>query len=85
MKLSYPFFHADRIHTQRYSWAVKVISMPIIGSEQMFQALRTLKVPAQLVVYPEQDHLFTRPSYIHERLERYVAWFDKYLKSQKEK
>jgi dipeptidyl aminopeptidase/acylaminoacyl peptidase len=84
MKLSYPFFHADRIHTPTlFMGGQSDFNVPIIGSEQMFQALRTLKVPTQLVVYPEQNHLFTRPSYIHERLERYVAWFDKYLKSEK--
>jgi len=32
------------------------------------------------VIYPDQFHLFTRPSYIHDRLERYFAWYDKYLK-----
>ncbi|MEN6334032.1 MAG: prolyl oligopeptidase family serine peptidase, partial [Phycisphaerales bacterium] len=55
----------------------------IIGSEQMYQALRSLGVPTQLVVYPGQNHLLSRPSYIQERLERYVAWFDKYLKEAK--
>jgi dipeptidyl aminopeptidase/acylaminoacyl peptidase len=84
MKLSYPFFHADRIHTPTlFMGGQSDFNVPIIGSEQMFEALRTLKVPTQLVVYPEQHHLFTRPSYIHERLERYIAWFDKYLKSPK--
>jgi len=46
----------------------------------MFQALRTLGVPTQLVVYPGQFHLFTRPSYQYDRLQRYIAWYEKYLK-----
>jgi dipeptidyl aminopeptidase/acylaminoacyl peptidase len=84
IKLSYPFFHADRIHTPTlFMGGQNDFNVPIIGSEQMYQALRTLKIPTQLVVYPEQHHLFTRPSYIHERLERYVAWYDTYLKKQK--
>ena len=83
MKVSYPFFHTERIHTPTlFMGGEKDFNVPIIGSEQMYQALRTLGVPTQLVVYPGQYHLFTRPSYIHDRLERYVAWFDKYLKSQ---
>jgi dipeptidyl aminopeptidase/acylaminoacyl peptidase len=57
-------------------------NVPIAGGEQMYEALRKLGVTTQLVVYPEQYHLFTRPSYIHDRLQRYVAWFDRYLKSQ---
>jgi dipeptidyl aminopeptidase/acylaminoacyl peptidase len=84
VKVSYPFFHADRIHTPTlFMGGEKDFNVPITGSEQMYQALRTLGVPTQLVIYPGQYHLFTRPSYIHERLERYLAWFDKYLKSPK--
>jgi dipeptidyl aminopeptidase/acylaminoacyl peptidase len=80
IKVSYPFFHADRIHTPTlFMGGQNDFNVPIIGSEQMYQALRTLGVPTELVIYPEQFHLFTRPSYIHDRLERYVGWFDKYL------
>jgi dipeptidyl aminopeptidase/acylaminoacyl peptidase len=81
LRVSYPFFHADRIHTPTlFMGGQSDFNVPIIGGEQMFQALRTLGVPTELVVYPEQFHLFTRPSYIHDRLERYVAWYGKYLK-----
>ena len=57
-------------------------NVPIIGSEQMYQALRALGVPTELVIF-SQFHLFTRPSYIHDRLQRYVAWFDTYLRPEK--
>ena len=30
--------------------------------------------------YPGQAHGITMPSYARDRLARYVAWFDKYLK-----
>jgi dipeptidyl aminopeptidase/acylaminoacyl peptidase len=84
MKVSYPFFHADRIRTPTlFIGGEKDFNVPIIGSEQMYQALRTLGVPTELVIYPEQFHLLTRPSFIRERLERYLAWYDKYLKSPK--
>ena len=82
VKISYPFFHADRIHTPTlFMGGEKDFNVPIAGGEQMYQALRTLGVPTELVVYPGQFHLFTRPSYIHDRLERYVAWYGKYLKN----
>jgi dipeptidyl aminopeptidase/acylaminoacyl peptidase len=58
-------------------------NVPIAGSEQMYQALRTLGIPTQLVIYPGQNHLFSRPSYIHDRMLRFIAWFDRYLKPQK--
>jgi dipeptidyl aminopeptidase/acylaminoacyl peptidase len=84
IRISYPFFRADRIKTSTlFIGGEKDFNVPIIGSEQMYQALRTLGIPTQLVIYPGQYHLLTRPSYIHERLERYLAWFDKYLKSPK--
>ncbi len=84
MKVSYPFFHADRIHTPTlFLGGQSDFNVPIIGSEQMYQALRTLGIPTQLVVYPEQFHLFTRPSYIHDRMQRYFAWFDTYLHPEK--
>jgi dipeptidyl aminopeptidase/acylaminoacyl peptidase len=31
-------------------------------------------------VYPGQFHGLTIPSYERDKLERYLAWFDKYLK-----
>jgi dipeptidyl aminopeptidase/acylaminoacyl peptidase len=80
MKVSYPFFHADRIRTPTlFMGGQSDFNVPIIGSEQMYQALRSLDVPTELVIYPEQFHLFTRPSYIQDRMQRYLAWFDMYL------
>jgi dipeptidyl aminopeptidase/acylaminoacyl peptidase len=80
LKVSYPFFHADRIKTPTlFLGGEKDFNVPVVGGEQMYEALRTLGVPTQLVVYPGQFHIFTRPSYVTERIERYAAWFDKYL------
>ena len=84
LRVSSPFFRADRIKTPTlFIGGEKDFNVPIIGSEQMYQALRTLGVPTQLAIYPGQYRLLTRPSYIRERLERYLSWFDKYLKSPK--
>jgi dipeptidyl aminopeptidase/acylaminoacyl peptidase len=84
MKVSYPFFHADHIKTPTlFMGGQSDFNVPIIGSEQMYQALRSLGVPTELVIYPEQFHLFTRPSYIHDRMQRYFAWFDTYLHPEK--
>jgi dipeptidyl aminopeptidase/acylaminoacyl peptidase len=81
LKVSYPFFHADRIHTPTlFLGGEKDFNVPIAGGEQMYQALRTLGIPTQLVVYPGQFHIFTRPSFIRDRQQRWLAWFDKYLK-----
>ena len=36
-------------------------------------------VPTELVIYPGQYHLLTRPSFLKDRAERYLAWYAKYL------
>ena len=84
LKLSYPFFHADRIHTPTlFMGGDQDFNVPIAGGEQMYQALRTLGVPTQLIVYPDQFHEFTRPSFAKDRLEREIAWFGEYLQPAK--
>ena len=80
MKVSYPFFHADRIKTPTlFLGGEKDFNVPIAGSEQMYQALKSLGVDTQLVVYPGQFHGLTIPSYERDRLQRYLDWFNKYL------
>ena len=81
IKVSYPFFHADRIKTPTlFMCGEKDFNVPLLGSEQMYQALRSLGVESELVIYPNQYHGITTPSYKKDRLERYVAWYDKFLK-----
>ncbi len=83
LKMSYPFLQADkRMHTpMMFMGGTSDMNVPLLGGEQMYQALRSLGVPAELVVYPGQFHGFTRPSYIRDRYERWLAWWDKYLKT----
>jgi dipeptidyl aminopeptidase/acylaminoacyl peptidase len=82
IKVSYPFFHADRITTPTLFMASeKDFNVPVVGAEQMYQALRTNGVETALVIYPDQHHGIRTPSYVRDRLERRVAWFDKYLKA----
>ena len=82
MKLSYPFLHADRIATPTlFLGGERDFNVPIQGGQQMYQALRSLGIDTQLIIYPNEFHGITRPSYIRDRLERYLAWYDKYLKN----
>jgi dipeptidyl aminopeptidase/acylaminoacyl peptidase len=81
VRLSYPYLHADRIRTPTlFMGGALDFNVPITGSEQMYEALRRLGVPTQLVVYPGQWHGITRPSFVRDRMERRVAWFDRYVK-----
>jgi dipeptidyl aminopeptidase/acylaminoacyl peptidase len=82
IKLSYPFLHADRIKTPTlFLGGDKDFNVPLLGGEQMYQSLRSQRVDTQLVIYPGQFHTLTTPSYVRDRLERYLAWFNKYLAS----
>ncbi|MGH8140017.1 MAG: S9 family peptidase [Steroidobacteraceae bacterium] len=80
MKVSYPFFHADRIHTATlFLGGDKDFNVPLAGGEQMYESLRTLGVPTQLIVYPGEHHVLTRPSFLIDRSQRYLDWMAKYL------
>ena len=81
-RLSYPFWHADRITTPTlFVGGQSDFNVPIIGGEQMYQALKSLGVPAQMVIYPEQFHGISRPSFVRDRMQRYVDWYGQYLQS----
>jgi dipeptidyl aminopeptidase/acylaminoacyl peptidase len=80
MRSSYPFFNADKIKTPTlFMGGEKDFNVPIAGGEQMYQALKSLGVDTQLVIYPGQFHGLTIPSYERDRLQRYLNWFNKYL------
>ena len=80
LKVSHPFLNANSIVTPTlFLVGEKDYNVPLIGSEQMYQALRHLNIPTELIVYPGEYHSFSTPSYNKDVLERYLAWYDKYL------
>jgi dipeptidyl aminopeptidase/acylaminoacyl peptidase len=81
LKIGYPLLKADRIKTPTlFLSGEKDFNVPTAGSEQMYQALRTLGIPTELIIYPGQFHGITIPSYQKDRFDRYLAWYSKYLK-----
>jgi len=81
VKISYPFLHADRIKTPTlFLGGERDFNVPVQGGQQMYQALRSLGIDTQLIIYPNENHGITRPSYVRDRYERYLAWYDKYVK-----
>jgi dipeptidyl aminopeptidase/acylaminoacyl peptidase len=80
MRVSYPFFHADRIVTPTlFLCGEKDFNVPLLNSEQMYQALKSLGREAQLVIYPGEYHEIRKPSYERDRLQRYMDWYRKFL------
>ena len=80
LKVSYPFYHADRIHTPTlFLVGQSDFNVPLLNSEQMYQTLRQLKVPTELVIYPGQFHGLTKASYLIDRYKRYLAWYAQWI------
>jgi dipeptidyl aminopeptidase/acylaminoacyl peptidase len=75
-----PFFQVEKVTTPtlvvcgQEDWNV-----PLVNSEQLYQALRRLGVPTELVIYPGQSHSFSRPSFEVDRWRRYLAWFERWV------
>ncbi len=81
IKVSYPFYHNDRIVTPTlFMVGDKDFNVPLQNSEQMYQALRSRNVPTQLVIYPGEFHGMKRPSFLTDRAQRWLAWFDARVK-----
>jgi dipeptidyl aminopeptidase/acylaminoacyl peptidase len=55
-------------------------NVPILGGEQMYQALKRLGRTTELVVYPDEYHEFKLPSHIADRFERDLAWYAHFVK-----
>ena len=82
-RTSFPFLHADRITTPTSFYCEELdVNVPCIGSEQMYQALRSLGVPTELVIYPGEWHPVTVPSYLRDRMQRHLDWYGRYLISR---
>ena len=79
-KLS-PWFHVENVKTPtlvmcgQEDWNV-----PLLNSEQLYQALKRLGVETELVVYPGEDHSIGRPSFRRDRYQRYLDWYGRHLK-----
>ena len=75
-----PFFKLGNVKTPtlivggEHDWNV-----PILNSEQLFIALKRQGVDTELVVYPEEGHSLSVPSYEKDLYERYFKWFKKYV------
>ena len=83
IKLSSPFLHADRILTPTlFLGGESDWNVPLSNVEQMYQALRSLGRDTMLIVYPGESHGLSVPSYERDRLQRYLDWYDKYLKAK---
>jgi dipeptidyl aminopeptidase/acylaminoacyl peptidase len=83
-RLSYPFLQADKIKTPTlFLCGENDFNVPLLNTEQMYQALRSQGVPTELVIYPGQNHGLKKPSYIIDRYKRYLDWYAKWIRPAK--
>ncbi len=76
-----PFYRVAKITTPTLFMGGNIDwNVPIVGGEQMYQALKSLGRETELVVYPDEYHGFKTPSHMKDRLERYLAWYGHYVK-----
>jgi dipeptidyl aminopeptidase/acylaminoacyl peptidase len=60
----------------------KDIETPAAQSFEFWKGLQHNGVETQLVVYPDEGHGIRQPAHVKDRIERSLAWFDKYLKAK---
>src|SRR5262249_55811464 len=54
---------------------------PLPQSQEFYRALKALRVPTKLVVYPGEGHAVSRPEHRRDIRRRWVEWFDDKLGS----
>ncbi|WP_408589638.1 prolyl oligopeptidase family serine peptidase [Novosphingobium sp.] len=81
VQMSEPLLHADRIKTPTlFLGGTADDNVPLIGGQQLYQALKLTGVPTRLVAYPDEFHGIRRPSFQRDRYERVLDWYGRYLK-----
>jgi dipeptidyl aminopeptidase/acylaminoacyl peptidase len=53
---------------------------PLGQSRELYRGLKRYGVETELVVYPREPHSFQEEKHLLDRLNRIVAWYDKYMK-----
>jgi dipeptidyl aminopeptidase/acylaminoacyl peptidase len=78
-----PWFQVEKIVTPTlFLCGSGDMNVPLLNSEQLFQAMKRLGRETELVIYPGEAHDIDTPSYAKDRYERYLAWYDRFLRPQ---
>jgi dipeptidyl aminopeptidase/acylaminoacyl peptidase len=76
-----PISYVEKIKTPLFLIAnEKDGNCPVTQAMQLYQRLKVLNVPTELVVYPGESHTMAVPSHYVDRLHRLVDWYQRYLK-----
>jgi dipeptidyl aminopeptidase/acylaminoacyl peptidase len=54
---------------------------PLGQSQELYRGLKRYHVETEMVIYPREPHGFREEKHLLDRLNRILAWYDKYLKN----
>jgi dipeptidyl aminopeptidase/acylaminoacyl peptidase len=81
MRKHSPLTYADQVRTPTlilHSRDDRRCPLPM--GKMFYQALRSRKVPTEMVIYPDEGHGIRKPRHQEDVLRRTLAWFEKYDK-----
>ncbi|MEN2489042.1 prolyl oligopeptidase family serine peptidase [Flavobacterium sp. B11] len=79
-----PLLNADKINTPLLLWSGKEDRVvPYTQSVAYYLALRKLKKPSVMLIYPTEDHNIKKASNQEDLSRRIIEWFDYFLKDKK--
>ncbi len=78
---SSPINFIRNAHTPTFAYVgERDIECPAPQTQEFWHALKTLGVPAAIMIYPDEGHGLRDPQHIADALARTLRWFDQYLK-----
>jgi len=78
---SSPFVHLKNAKTPTLELQGDADTVDPLGqSQELYRGLKRYGVETELVVYPREPHGFHEEKHLVDRLERILAWYEKYLK-----
>jgi len=79
---SSPFVHLKNVKTPTLILQGEADTVDPVGqSTELYRGLKRYGVDTELVLYPREPHGFHEEKHLVDRLNRILAWYDKYLKS----
>jgi dipeptidyl aminopeptidase/acylaminoacyl peptidase len=83
---SSPFLHLKNAKTPTLVLQGDADTIDPLGqSQELYRGLKRYGVESELVVYPREPHGFHEEKHLLDRLNRILAWYDKYLKGDQAK
>jgi dipeptidyl aminopeptidase/acylaminoacyl peptidase len=81
---SSPFVHLKKAKTPTLVLQGDADTVDPLGqSQELYRGLKRYGVETELVVYPREPHGFREEKHLVDRLNRILAWYEKYLKVEK--